>query len=112
MIYLGEWPYFITRKNKVSYTVKPGKVNSLFGKESYSKYWTEYPILCLYAVSHVKKKLGDKFEFCLKNQKFKKVAEYFQMHIDVWQQYRPAVLTVITSMCPLCYILSLSKWYM
>lgn len=47
MIYLEEWPYFMTIKNKVNYTVKPGKVNSLLGNESYSKYWTEYPI-CVY----------------------------------------------------------------
>lgn len=86
MIYLEEWPYFITIKNKVSYTVKPGKVNPLFGNESYSKYWTKYPILCLYAVGHVKKKLGDKFDFCVKNQKFKKIVELFQMHIEEWQQ--------------------------
>lgn len=55
MIYSEGWPYFIIIINKVSYTVKPGKVNSVFGYESYSKYWTEYPMLCLYAISHIKK---------------------------------------------------------
>lgn len=110
MIYLEEWPYFITIKNKVTYTVKPGKVNSLFGNESYSKYWTKYPILGLYAVGHVKKKLGDKFDFCIKNQKSKKIVELFQMHIDGDSSYRLDLLTTSTSMCPLGSILSRPKW--
>lgn len=66
-------------------------MNSVFGSESYSKYWTEHSI-------YDKKKLGDKLSFVLRARSLGNLYNIFKAHIDEWHPYRPALWTTIASM--------------